>query len=356
MSRESRVGDPRRRASAGARAVGWRGACAILLAACAEPLTDVQVIERPRVLAAHVAVEGDDARAWPAPGEGFRSSWLVVDPDQTAARSWHLEACPMAPVRMGVPLCAAPPFAKSSLDEPAFATPGLTTTTPQAAALEPAGVIAVLGVICTESEPVLDGAGHATGCTGSDEQTTLVSQEIWVGRGAEANHHPSLTTDRVTLDGEVWERSPHAPPGPTAFDAPLPSGDPRSAGYLSPGAPCAVEAAALGPALPTVSHTAGEARLVLAHTAGDREPIDDEVLSETHEALQLSVFSTAGKLSPPVSYIEGAVSVTDPEATLDLELPENGPDAGGQLVRVVLVLRDPRGGVDWSFRDFCLLP
>ena len=75
------------------------------------------------------------------------------------------------------------------------------------------------------------------------------------------------------------------------------------------------------------------------------------------EALQLSVFATAGSFDSQFS----GVLARDTSPATEMKLLWTPPaasevPAGGRLVRFVFVLRDLRGGIDWQTRALRLVP
>jgi len=66
---------------------------ALAVSACDQGLPHAWSIERTRVLGAKVEVIGDEARAWPLPGETARVTWLVVDPAEPAPLGWAFIVC-----------------------------------------------------------------------------------------------------------------------------------------------------------------------------------------------------------------------------------------------------------------------
>jgi hypothetical protein len=198
---------------------------------------------------------------------------------------------------------------------------------PAESVLGSARVLLVEGVVCSRGLP----ADDLRGCVGAGADGDRVS--IPIGLESQApNRNPSLADDGVTFDGVVWVEAP------------------------------AIGEDACGAAstLPTVRGGSGEHVVRVTLRGGDRERIASEEQLTTGgegpwETLQVDYYTTAGELSSASSFLEA----DDPreEATLSVRwtAPET-PPAKAQLIRMVFVSRDLRGGSDWTVRALCLLP
>jgi hypothetical protein len=144
---------------------------------------------------------------------------------------------------------------------------------------------------------------------------------------ADANHNP--TADRsFTFDGQSWP-------------ALGPNDD-----------PCL-----LGPTVPAGSsgHVIGNAT-----DGSDREPYatiagDPPLVIAARESLQISQFTTAGTMKSQFSFVEA----TDESATTTVEVKWDAPKAvevpaAGRPVTFTFVVRDNRGGTDWTTRALCV--
>jgi len=98
-------------------------------------------------------------------------------------------------------------------------------------------------------------------------------------------------------------------------------------------------------------------------TAGSDRELYTAVLGEppvptpTRERLQISQFTTAGKLKSQFGFVEA----TDPNATTIDDVTWDAPErdevpAGGLAVTFTFVVRDERGGTDWTTRALCVTP
>lgn len=278
---------------------------ALGLIGCDDPLAYPQDIDRMRVLGARTTVNGDASRAWPNAGEAVSLEWLVADPEPAPLVGWFFAACPSQARSRGTPECTGPVFAQASAPAPSTASPRFDFT-----AIE-AERILVLGLVCRDG--VVTGLDDT--CPGERERVLF---ELVVG-GDNAN--PRLADATLTLDGTPW---------------PAPSD-------LANGA-CAAED------LPAPSGAKLQVGLTLA--GSDRDPIEDPTgLAPPYEPLFVSQFSTLGHFARPLSVIEGTSD--DFEISVSWRAPD---DAAGERARFYFVVRDGRGGVDWSARTLCLVP
>ena len=109
---------------------------------------------------------------------------------------------------------------------------------------------------------------------------------------------------------------------------------------------------------------AGSKDHVIGNTTdgSDREPYtvvmgDPPVATPARESLQISQFTTAGKLKSQFSFVEA----TDENATTTVDVIWDAPAAGevpaaGAVVTFTFVVRDDRGGTDWTSRTLCVTP
>lgn len=275
------------------------------LVGCDDPLAYPQDIDRLRVLGARTRVAGDASRASPAPGEAVSLEWLVVDPEPSPALGWFFAACPSQGRSRGAPECSGPVFAEQSSPAPSAALPQFDFTAVDAER------ILVRGLVCRDAAVT----SLSDACAGEHERVLF---ELRVG-GDNAN--PTLADAQLTLDGQPW---------------------PAPADLAEPG--CAADD------LPAAGDAKLSVQLVLA--ASDRDPIQDpKGLAPPFEPLFVSQFSTLGHFARPLSVIEGA------SEQFDLSVSWRAPaDAAGQRARFYFVVRDGRGGVDWSARTLCLVP
>jgi hypothetical protein len=81
------------------------------------------------------------------------------------------------------------------------------------------------------------------------------------------------------------------------------------------------------------------------------------VATSARESLQISQFTTAGKLKSQFSFVEA----TDENASTTVDVTWEAPEAaevaaGGTGVTFSFVVRDDRGGTDWTTRTLCVTP
>ncbi|MBI3204869.1 MAG: hypothetical protein HYZ29_25255 [Myxococcales bacterium] len=283
----------------------WTLFAALGLLGCDDPLAHPQDIDRLRVLGARVSVNGDASRASPAPGDLVSLEWLVADPDPAPAVGWAFAACPSQARSRGTPECVGPVFAQASAPAPSAALPRFDFTAADAERILVRGVVCRDGVITSLTDS----------CAGERESVLF---ELRVG---DDNANPTLG------DAELW-----------LDDAPWPAPSDLGAAACAPGD------------LPAASGAKLDVRVVLA--GSDRDPIEDpKGLAPPFEPLFVSQFSTLGHFARPLSVIEG--SSEELELGVDWRAPD---DAVGQRARFYFVVRDGRGGVDWSARTACLVP
>lgn len=285
---------------------------ALALLGCDDPLAYPQDIDRMRVLGARVSVEGDPSRAWPEPGEALSLEWLVVDPAPEPELGWHFEACPSHAKSRGTPECAGSVFASASAAALSPALPRFDFALPA----EPGERVLVRGLVCQGALPQSLGES----CPGQSERVLF---DVVVGGPGRQNANPTLADATLLLDGQPWAAATPSELAQTSC----------SAGDLS-------------------APSGAKLELSVQLDESDREPLDDSTgLSPPREPLLVSHFATHGRLSRPLSVIEGDAS------ELSIRVPWRAPgDGAGERARFYFVVRDGRGGADWSARTLCLSP
>lgn len=303
------------------------------LGGCVDADIEPQNIIDNRVIAARLEVASEPERAWPLPGEAATLTWLVADPTDPRPLGWHFDVCVAVPSMRDVPRCAAPPFARTTQATAALGVPLVAFDVPDAAALGGAAELAVLGVICADGSPALRQAWPAWGCHGAGSEPTLVSFEVALQQGSETNHNPSLADDRVLLDGAEWA-APRDPSPPTWGC----ESEPHSS------------------ALPHVPGNEGEHRVTVVFAGDDRELLSTESsLSPGRETLYVSHLATDGVLEHYFDVVEATDASPTPETHVSWTAPTQG-DPTGKRVRFYVVVRDGRGGADWTMREVCVVP
>ena len=289
--------------------------------ACDDPLKPVERVEDFRVLGARVEVDGDPARAAPAPGEAATVRWLVAAPGGPPPVAWALAACLARETNVGVPLCDGEPFASAVSTAPDAALPELAFAIP--ADVDPVRTprVAVLGSICEGGSP--EGTPFDSDCP-SGAPGTKVSLEFELARPDDTNTNPRFDDPAIELDGSPW-----------------------------PATSAESESCASG-ALPTLSAGSASHSLSIAMSADARDPLPRETeLDPVRESLLLSHFTTAGELDRAFS------SITADESELRASVPWLAPETvepDGLVVRFWFVARDLRGGSDFTSRALCVLP
>jgi hypothetical protein len=308
---------------------------ALLLAAagCSNDLPVASVLERTRVLGARVDVASDPGRASVSPGEAASVEWIVAGPSAPATLDWGFALCTTATTNA---TCkdAPQPIATGS------GTPVVAAfTTPDAATLGTDLLPLMIGEVCADGTlGVGQGSPGAPlgSCTGAGASGTSVSFVVPVTPdGTTPNRHPVLTNDAVQLGGADW-------------------------------APAPATAAAAGDAcdattgLPVVAATpagqdAVKLEIRIVSDGDDRETFTPPGQTVPQlEELQISNLTTAGKLD--ASY--GAIFATDTRPDADVTVKWAPPAArdvngSGEVVVFHFVVRDLRGGLDWTSRALC---
>lgn len=288
------------------------------LAGCGPEFDPASRIESTRVLGARLEVEGSPGRASPKPGETVDVTWLVTSPDATPPLAWTFVVCPLG-TATGSPACLDAPLARF---DGTAAPPRISIPVPSNTA---ATSVAVYGGICAGagSTPTFDPQSRLGSCTRGGHGTTVsFDAPLQVD---DANHNP--VADRAfTLDGVTW-------PARSAGEDPCAQGPRVSAG--------------------SKDHVIGDT------TDGtDREPYTALAgVPPTRERLQISHFATAGKLKSQFSFVEA----TDESPTTTVDVTWDAPEAAdlpaaGVPVTFTFVVRDERGGADWTTRGLCVTP
>jgi hypothetical protein len=286
------------------------------------------VIERTRVLGAHIAVAGDSARATPRPGETAEITWLVTAPERTPPLGWAFIVC--APGPAGEDCAGDPLVVFQGHPQDGTVMPSFQITVPSAAQLGTTRALSIAGMICADSEPQLNPSGPPSCTHGGDGTAAVLSMPLEFD--GERNTNPSLAGSPLWIDGQPW----------------------TAAGNGSENAACGE--------LPQLTAGTKDHVLRLGTTPTDREPYmtmqgDPPRPVALRESLQISQFSTAGKLERPFSTIDSAVGDDQSIAEVKYETPAATLiPAEGLVVRFTFVARDLRGGTDWTTRSLCVRP
>jgi len=291
---------------------------------CGPTFDPASLIESTRVVGARIEVEGAPDRASPQPGETAAVTWLVTSPDTTPPLGWMFALC--AP-GTGPLACLAAPLARY---EGTATLPRVAVSIPSAAALDGATTVTLYGAICAgdEAPPQFEAQTGLARCNG-DAQAATVSLDVALQQGSEANHNP-VAEHGFTFDGADW-------PALTA------GADPCAQGLR-------VTAGAKGHLIGQVTESTD--RETYTTVAGD-----PPAATATRERLQLSRFTTAGKLKSQFSFVEASDDSATSTAIVawDAPVPAEVP-AAGMTVTFTFVVRDDRGGTDWTTRQLCVAP
>jgi hypothetical protein len=308
------------------------GVLAIWLAGCSNDLPVASVLERTRVLGARVEIASDPGRAEVSPGEAATVAWIVAGPAAPATLDWAFALCTTSTA--GAACREAP--------QPIAAGSGLPVvapfTTPDAATLGTDALPLMLGEICADGTLGVD-ANTATGtCAGAGASGTSVQFVVPVALdGATANRHPVLANDVIQLGGVDW--------------------DPATATAAAAGDACDATTG-----LPVVAATpagkdAVKSEIRIVSDGDDREMFTPAGKTAPElEELQISNFTTAGKFESSYAAIFATDTRPDADVTVKWEPPRAADlRGGGEVVVFYFVVRDLRGGLDWTSRALCSL-
>jgi hypothetical protein len=285
---------------------------------CDDSLKSVSLIEETRVLGARIEVEADPTRSSPKPGERASLRFFVAAPNAEPRISYALSVCAVELNNLGFPPCASAPFASAVQAEPSGTPASLDFQVPEDLALESTPHAFASGLICPDSG--LDfGTSSAASCLSGGG--TQVAFEFELGGPEQSNRSPSFGADALSLDGEPWPASAE-----TACDP--------------------------GPLPQVLAKSRHALQIVLADS--DFELLTRETsLDPARETLLVSPFSSAGELS------HGFISLSADAPANQRRVSWDAPalDAAlPSLVRFYFVVRDARGGQDFTSRALCVVP
>lgn len=302
------------------------------LGACGDPLVARELIQDDRVLGARVELLADASRAQIAPGQTARLRWLIASPSGPPALGWAFSLCAAAPVSRDLPLCAGPSFAHVASPAPTDAEPQFEFAMPDAATLGTATQITANGLFCRSGNPVpqdRDTDWTNSRCPDTSDRPLRATMGVFVGASESANLNPSFDSVAVSFDDANW---------PT-WTEPFA----RSSGCL--------DNAAL---MATVRADGARHHIGLGMPEDLAEPLSPLTThSATSETITLSHYTTAGDLERAFSAVD--LSLPAPQVAVTWIAPTTVP-SDGQLVRFYFVLRDGRGGTDWTKRALCVVP
>jgi len=297
----------------------------LFLTGCGPTFDPASLIASTRVVGARIEVEGAPDRASPKPGETANVTWLVTSPDTTPPLGWAFAVC-----GTGAGSSASCFQAALARFDGTTSPPRISIAVPSEATLGGATGLTLNGGICAgaDSMPQFDPQDGLASCSNGGRGTT-VSLDIPLQFGGDANHNP--TAERgLTLDGAAW-------PAPGAANDPCAQGPRVAAGS---------KGHVIG------STTEGSDREAYTVMMGD-----PPVAIPARESLQISQFTSRGKLKSQFSFVEAA----DQNATTTVDVAWDAPEANevpaaGEAVTFTFVVRDDRGGADWTTRTLCVTP
>jgi hypothetical protein len=303
---------------------------AFTAAGCNNDLPVASHLERTRVLGARVTVAADPGRADVLPGESAAVEWIVASPRPPATLDWAFAVC----VGGAVACVDMPSVAGSGSGMPIV----VPFQTPDAARLEGGLLPLMFGEVCADGTLGVDATGSVPTCSGPNASGNTARFVVPVRLdGGTPNRQPNLTNDLLELDGTAWAAAP----------ATLAAGDPcdGSAG------------------LPVVAATAAGTEemkhpIRLVSDDDDRESFTPAGESAPAlEELQLSNFASAGKFESAYAAIFADDTRPDPDVTMKWIPPKSADvPAGGEVAVLTFVIRDLRGGLDWTSRAVCVVP
>jgi hypothetical protein len=271
---------------------------------CEDPLKDAQRLEEPRVIGVRVSAESGPASL--VPGQSALVDVLVAGPDGPVDARLAYEFCEAVDSDRGVPYCAVDAFAEGTLGlDGSPLSVDVPGSVPEGARL------AFRGVACLDGEPELAESPLEWRCSAGDSPLRL-SFDAWTMSSQFDNDNPDLSALSVSVG-----------------DVEVPLDDLRASASCEAGAP---------------EIENGTHRIELRLGAGAREPFDGSS-ENPGELLQLSHFSTSGRLERSLSFI-----TLDEDLVVSLEWDA---DAADTPVKHYLVVRDGRGGVSFASFSFC---
>lgn len=294
----------------------------LLSAGCGPSFDPASLIDSTRVLGARVEVAGASGRASPAPGESATVTWFVTAKTTVPSLAWAFALC--APGGASARACGSTPFA---VFQGTTNPPSVSLTVPSTEALAGADRLVLYGRICTDSAPLFDPQTGDPGCSAGGTGTTALLT-IQLQTGADTNHNPTAERS-FTLDGQAW-----------------------------PLLPAGADPCASGPRVVAsdLDHVIG-----LVADGTDRESYqtvqgDPPAPTLARESLQISSFATAGKLSAQYLFVEAADERSETSLAVKWSTPKAADVAGEAPVTFFFVVRDNRGGADWTSRSACVVP
>jgi hypothetical protein len=249
-------------------------------------------------------------------------TWLVTSPAETPPLGWAFALC--APNALGSLNCDSAPL---NLYQGTDSPPRVTIAVPSVDVLESAKTLALYGRICVSSMPTFDPQSGYPGCTDKGDGTTA-AVSIRLQDGEDGTNHNPVADHGLTFDGQPWVAG--------AGSAACVSGQRVTAG--------------------TEEHV-----ISIVTDGSDRETFTalagyPAVPTALREALQISEFTTLGKLKTGVSFVEAADTAAQTTVEVKWTTPKPADVTVEEPVTFTFVVRDGRGGIDWATRSVCVTP
>lgn len=316
-------------------------ALAAPLAACGPGFDPSSTVERARLVGARLSVASDPRRAAPLPGEEVTAQpWLVQPADESLVRATYI-VCLAADIRRGASMCEGGPLALVPPSAPSVDLPPVTFTVP---ATTPATAQLILVMVTCDqgATPSLDAATMLVQCDNPISRSELATLNLPLADSVEtANRHPDIgdETYRVQAEGGLIDW-----PASTA---------PLTRGCVTSGMPVV---RVPSDALPPTAREPYRIDLTFTTTEDDRDSYTTRTGVMAREALQISHYVTAGRMSRSFSAVE-ATATSDLPITVRWAPPaiETIP-TDGMPVRFTWIARDLRGGFARADRELCVTP
>ena len=313
--------------------VGLLFACA-----CGESLDPASLVTSLRAVAARVEVEGDAERPNPLPGEVVTVTIRVIDQGPRPDIQWRFVACVPEATLFNVPICGLiiEPCDNCEGDGGPEVDPVIRFQVPDEAELGDQTQVLLQGAICADgpAAPLEEFLAFAAGETGQFspcddpalEGTVLIAPVV-LQQFDPPNRQPQIADVLYEEESVAWVE-----PNPPASD---------------PISPCDGDI--------TIDQTTPSIRLSVTPDSLVPFVADDE---EQEDEIQVSWLGDAGEFDRSFSFIDES-SPVDANGNLfvevDWELPMSARD-NGTLVRFNFVVRNTRGGQDWTERALCVFP
>jgi hypothetical protein len=304
----------------------------VSLLACGDPLVAPELIANTRVLAARTEAAGDVNRASVMPAEAASIRWLVATPNGPPSLGSSYSACIAESVSRGLPICAASPFAQFTSSEVSSSEPRFDLTLPDADSLGTTPQVVVSAGFCSSGVPINGTMGldfATTRCPDASEPPLFATFELSAALDGTTNANPDFSRVQIQFDGAQW---------------------PISNDEQALSAACASQDFTI----PHVAAGGTNHEILLSVPSDMSEPLSQRsVHSASRETLALAHFVTTGDLERAYSNVNVQ---TDPALVRVNWKSPGSINTNGALVRFYFVLRDGRGGADYTQRALCVTP